>query len=434
MIARGLWVLIATLVGCGGTTGSPPPTAGAASASRSSNAETLVTLAHRLERTTIGTLLGQSNDATWFATQGGANQLTWFDPPQPQPDLSAARVEGVLLELTVCGGTGPQRDIVGVAVLVIGEELRVFGARTVGAVSDCPAGREIPAVRDAIATWADDAMAGRALPWPRDTDVPDGSPLREAFAALAAGREQHHDLLKSLAPGAGIKVLGLGECWVLAVDDTHQYSIEVDLDPSDATFVVTAIKVKWQPRQAAAPAACAADPQHCCMPDGRLVRPGGCQPSYPDDVQGAVARGADGRCEPIECHLRCLPEQARIATPDGEIAISELHVGDVVISLDDSGAPVAVPIARIASVPHDGPHSVLELSLSDGRVVRASAAHPLADGRPIADLAVGGSLDGATLRAIRVVPYSGATWDLLPASETGAYFADGVLLGSTLSR
>ena len=32
------------------------------------------------------------------------------------------------------------------------------------------------------------------------------------------------------------------------------------------------------------------------------------------------------------------------------------------------------------------------------------------------------------------LPYIGDTWDLLPRSTTGTYWADGVLLGSTLSN
>jgi hypothetical protein len=32
-----------------------------------------------------------------------------------------------------------------------------------------------------------------------------------------------------------------------------------------------------------------------------------------------------------------------------------------------------------------------------------------------------------------LVPYTSATYDLLPSGPTGTYFADGVLLGSTLA-
>jgi hypothetical protein len=47
---------------------------------------------------------------------------------------------------------------------------------------------------------------------------------------------------------------------------------------------------------------------------------------------------------------------------------------------------------------------------------------------------VGATIDGAIVVARRVSTYRGATWDLLPAGDTGHYWADGVLLGSTLAR
>ncbi|MDF1566010.1 MAG: hypothetical protein P1V51_23450 [Deltaproteobacteria bacterium] len=43
-------------------------------------------------------------------------------------------------------------------------------------------------------------------------------------------------------------------------------------------------------------------------------------------------------------------------------------------------------------------------------------------------------LDGARIVELREAAFEGeATWDLLPAGPTGAYFADGVLVGSTLA-
>jgi hypothetical protein len=73
------------------------------------------------------------------------------------------------------------------------------------------------------------------------------------------------------------------------------------------------------------------------------------------------------------------------------------------------------------------------LSLADGRTVVASPGHPRADGRTIRDLQPGDRYDGSVVASTIVVPYAGATWDLLPSGPTGTYFANGVLLGSTLS-
>jgi hypothetical protein len=70
--------------------------------------------------------------------------------------------------------------------------------------------------------------------------------------------------------------------------------------------------------------------------------------------------------------------------------------------------------------------------LSDGRTVEASPGHPTADGRHVGELVPGDLLDGSRVRAVERVSYIGDTWDLLPAGPSGAYWADDVLLGSTL--
>jgi hypothetical protein len=77
---------------------------------------------------------------------------------------------------------------------------------------------------------------------------------------------------------------------------------------------------------------------------------------------------------------------------------------------------------------------VIELRLDDGRVLRASAGHPTADGRTLGALAVGDVVDGAHVVSVERVPYTATeTYDILPAGETGFYWADGILMGSTLS-
>jgi hypothetical protein len=85
-------------------------------------------------------------------------------------------------------------------------------------------------------------------------------------------------------------------------------------------------------------------------------------------------------------------------------------------------------------VPVPGTHEVIHLVLSDGRQVWASPGHPTADGRRLGDLAVGEALDGGRIVRMERVRYGlGATYDLLPAGGTGQYWADGILLGSTLA-
>jgi hypothetical protein len=73
--------------------------------------------------------------------------------------------------------------------------------------------------------------------------------------------------------------------------------------------------------------------------------------------------------------------------------------------------------------------------LASGRTLEISAGHPTADGRTLGDLRAGGTLDGQRIESVVVVPYRyPETYDILPASDSGTYFAAGVLIGSTLAR
>jgi len=129
----------------------------------------------------------------------------------------------------------------------------------------------------------------------------------------------------------------------------------------------------------------------------------------------------------------CLALGTRIATPNGEVAVQDLRVGDVVWTIDLAGARIAAALVEIGSTPVPSTHRVVRLALADGRVVFVSPGHPTADGRHVGDLVAGETLDGARITSAERVAYAGgATYDILPAGTTGAYWANGVLLGSTL--
>ncbi len=100
----------------------------------------------------------------------------------------------------------------------------------------------------------------------------------------------------------------------------------------------------------------------------------------------------------------------------------------------DEGAIVAVPIIRVGStrVAH---HQVLRIVLTDGGVLNVSPGHPLANGKPLSSLSIGDVVDEQhRVQALELVPYSyDRTYDILPRSSSGTYFAAGTLLGSTLS-
>jgi hypothetical protein len=67
--------------------------------------------------------------------------------------------------------------------------------------------------------------------------------------------------------------------------------------------------------------------------------------------------------------------------------------------------------------------------------VLASPGHPLADGRRVGEAGAGDLVDGARVVSAVVLDYDQPfTYDLLPSGDTGLYWANGILLGSTLDR
>jgi hypothetical protein len=131
----------------------------------------------------------------------------------------------------------------------------------------------------------------------------------------------------------------------------------------------------------------------------------------------------------------CLSAATRIATPRGEVLVPELKVGDIVWTTDLAGKRLPAPIVEVARVQVPATHVMVHLVLSDGRELWASPGHPTTDGRRLGDLRLEARLDGAIITGIQTVPYGeSATYDLLPGGPTGYYWADGILLASTLSQ
>jgi hypothetical protein len=129
----------------------------------------------------------------------------------------------------------------------------------------------------------------------------------------------------------------------------------------------------------------------------------------------------------------CLAAWTLIDTPSGPVPVTELKVGRLVWTEDASGRRVAAPVLQVASVQVPATHEVIHVVVSDGRQVWASPGHPTADGRRLGDLQIGDPLDGGRIVRFERVRYGlAATYDLLPAGGTGRYWADGILLGSTL--
>ncbi len=129
----------------------------------------------------------------------------------------------------------------------------------------------------------------------------------------------------------------------------------------------------------------------------------------------------------------CLAAGTLIDTPTGPVAVQDLRPGLIVWTMDLNGSRVAAPVTQVGKTVVPLSHQVVHLVLEDGRQLRVSPGHPTADGSRVGDLTPGENLDGSIILSVQREAYTGyATYDLLPAGGTGFYWANGILLASTL--
>jgi hypothetical protein len=130
----------------------------------------------------------------------------------------------------------------------------------------------------------------------------------------------------------------------------------------------------------------------------------------------------------------CLALGTRIATPRGDVRVEDVRVGMTVWSVDAEGDRMAATVLLVGRTAVPTTHELVRVELADGRVVRASPGHPLLDGRALGSIRVGDLVEGSPVVAAELQRYAGAfTYDLLTSGPTGAYLADGIVLGSTLA-
>ena len=131
----------------------------------------------------------------------------------------------------------------------------------------------------------------------------------------------------------------------------------------------------------------------------------------------------------------CLAGATLIDTPLGRLLVKDLAVGMPIWTSDKAGHRVSAVVSKTSKVPVPSSHQMIHLVFDDGRELFASPGHPTIDGRTVGDLSPGDVYDGASVvTAKRILYGERATYDVLPSGETGFYWANGVLLGSTLSR
>ncbi len=129
----------------------------------------------------------------------------------------------------------------------------------------------------------------------------------------------------------------------------------------------------------------------------------------------------------------CLSENTLIDTPQGTIAVQDLRVGDLVWTMSATGERVPAAILKTVRVAVLANHQIVHVVLDDGRELLASPGHPTTDGQRLGDLKIGDLLDGARITLLERLPYEmSATYDILPFGSTGFYWANGILMGSTL--
>ena len=129
----------------------------------------------------------------------------------------------------------------------------------------------------------------------------------------------------------------------------------------------------------------------------------------------------------------CLAAGTLIDTPRGPVRVEALKVGDPIWTANEAGERVSAVILKTGSVRVPANHQMVHVTLSDGRELWASPGHPTEDGGTINRLRLGDLLDGAQITLIERVHYTGGfTFDILPSGETGFYWANGILVGSTL--
>lgn len=131
----------------------------------------------------------------------------------------------------------------------------------------------------------------------------------------------------------------------------------------------------------------------------------------------------------------CLAGDTLIDTLFGRVPVKYLWKGAPIWTSDKDGRRVAGIVTETAETPVPPTHSMVHLILDDGRELFASPGHPTIDRRTISELSRGDFYDGASILSAKRISYNqSATYDILPSGETGFYWANGILLGSTLDH
>jgi len=138
-----------------------------------------------------------------------------------------------------------------------------------------------------------------------------------------------------------------------------------------------------------------------------------------------------GGCTGINCPI-CLSGETKIDSPNGGIDVKQLSVGSKVYTSDNYGNKVVGDVIKVSKTKVDSRHKVMHIILKDKREIYVSPGHPTLDGRKVGDITAGDVLDNSKVVKSKLVLYNqDYTYDLLVEGNNG-YYANGILLGSTL--
>ncbi len=143
-------------------------------------------------------------------------------------------------------------------------------------------------------------------------------------------------------------------------------------------------------------------------------------------ADGSLFRGTENQCV-------CLSSSTTIVTAEGNVLAKNLKIGNLVWTLNNMNKKELQPLIKVSSISVPKTHQMSHLILSDGRELYVSPGHPIADGRTVGELKMGDKYNSSIVKSNAIVPYwDSRTYDILPAGDTGFYFANGILMSSTL--
>lgn len=129
----------------------------------------------------------------------------------------------------------------------------------------------------------------------------------------------------------------------------------------------------------------------------------------------------------------CLSSSTSIFTPQGDINVKNIKIGTIIWTINTKGEKITQPVIKISSTLVPKNHKMLHLTLQDGRDLFVSSGHPTINGKTVDKLKIGEEYDNSQVIKTEIISYKDSkTYDILPAGETGFYWSNHILMGSTL--